>query len=181
MPVFIFQTDNGVEGMSEMGYYGVPMIDVPGIKASAHYCGPTVHPDARPASAGGPVEVCGATLAGSEAEASAAARVSSVVESTSRLISENFPHVEHVPFETQSCLYTSTPDHDYVLGCVPGLESRVVLAGGGSGHAFKMGPAIGEMAAAAALKYDAPLPLEPFSLERLISGRLPDERRAGRR
>ena len=39
MPVFIFQTENGCEGMSGMGYYGLPTIDVPGVKASAHYCG----------------------------------------------------------------------------------------------------------------------------------------------
>jgi len=68
------------------GYYGLPMVDVPGIKASAHYCGPSVDPDARPACAGGPPAVCGATLPGAAAEAAAAARVAAVVEATSRLV-----------------------------------------------------------------------------------------------
>lgn len=96
---------------------------------------------------------------------------------------DNFPHCDPKPFETQSCLYTSTPDHDYIMARVPGLgQSRVVLAGGGSGHAFKMGPAIGEMAAAAALGHEPPLPLGPFGVERLLAASaLPDERHAGRR
>mmetsp|Transcript_7701 Transcript_7701/g.25255 ORF Transcript_7701/g.25255 Transcript_7701/m.25255 type:complete len:182 (+) Transcript_7701:454-999(+) len=181
MPVFIFQTDNGVGEMSGMGYYGLPIIDVPGIKASAHYCGPRVAPDARPACAGGPPAVCGATLAGSKAEAEAADRIRAVVDSTSRLVGANFPHLEKTPFETQSCMYTSTPDHDFIIGRVPGLRSRVVLAGGGSGHAFKMGPAIGEMAAAAAMGWEPPLPLQPFGIERLLGASMLDEKQAGRR
>ena len=50
MPVFIPEFDNG---LGPFGYYGLPMIDVPGIKCSAHYCGPLVDPDCRPAAAGG--------------------------------------------------------------------------------------------------------------------------------
>ena len=181
MPVFIFQTENGCEGMSGMGYYGLPTIDVPGVKASAHYCGPTVHPDARPAAAGGPAAVLGRTLAGAAGEEEAAARrVAEVVASTSRLVRDSLPHCEQTPFETQSCLYTSTCDHDYVLSRVPGHE-RVVLAGGGSGHAFKMGPALGEMAAAAALGWEPPLSLAPFAVERLLGASLPDESLARRR
>lgn len=58
--------------------------------------------------------------------------------------------LEPEPFLSQNCLYTSTPDHDYILDRVPGFDA-VVLAGGGSGHAFKMGPAIGELCACLAL------------------------------
>ena len=50
MPVFCSAHDNG---LGAFGYYGLPMIDVPGIKASAHYCGPTVDPRYRPSTAGG--------------------------------------------------------------------------------------------------------------------------------
>ena len=113
-----------------------PVGQVPGIKASAHYAGPTVDPGRRPLSAGGAVALS------AEEEEAAARQVAAVIESTSRFVAESFPHVEHTPFVTQSCLYTSTPDHDYVLDRVPGHE-RVVLVGGGSGHAFKMAPAIG--------------------------------------
>ena len=42
----------------------------------------------------------------------------------------------------------------------------MVIAGGGSGHGFKMGPAIGSCAAALALGQPPPLPVDMFSIER---------------
>ena len=50
MPCFVPENDNG---LGPFGYYGLPMIDVPGIKCSAHYEGPVIDPDRRPLSAGG--------------------------------------------------------------------------------------------------------------------------------
>ena len=199
MPVFCADDDNG---LGPFGYYGLPMIDIQGIKASAHYCGPTVHPDHRPTSAGGSAtnrrneaaigeeawEAAWATAeADAEAErvadAAAAARVADVIESTSRYVQHTFPHVEHTPFTTQSCLYTSTADHDYVLSMMPS-HSRVILAGGGSGHAFKMGPAIGDAAACLALQEEPPFALDRFDVKRLLrleGDALDHERTAPRR
>ena len=48
-------------------------------------------------------------------------------------------------------------------------DNNVVLIGGGSGHAFKMGPAIGEGAASLALGVSPPLPFEQFDVRRLLS------------
>ena len=146
------------------------MIDVPGIKCSAHYCGPVVDADRRPTAAGGSEENRRALVAdGTDAESVAAARVQAVIDSTSRYIAATFPHVEHTPFTSQSCLYTSTPDHDYVLSRVPGVQARVVLAGGGSGHAFKMGPAIGDACASLALGSAPPFDLARFDVQRLLN------------
>ena len=158
MPVFVPETDNG---LGPFGYYGLPMIDIGGIKASAHYAGPIVHPDKRPKAAGGLVE------RPAEEEAAAEAQVDAVLASTSKYISETFPHVEHEPFLTQSCLYTSTVDHDYVISRVPGHPSVIVL-GGGSGHAFKMGPAIGDAAVSLAFGEEPPFDVERFDVARLI-------------
>ena len=160
--------------LGSFGYYGLPMIDVPGIKASAHYCGPTVDPDHRPSTAGG------SSAVDALAEAAAAQRVADVVASTSRLMQSAFPHVEPTPFSTQSCLYTATPDHDYVLSLAPSSR-RVVLAGGGSGHAFKMGPAIGDCAAALALGDPPPLRIERFRAERFAGVAAYEEPKASRR
>lgn len=164
MPVFIPEMTNG---LGPFGYYGLPMIDIPGIKCSAHYCGPEVHPDRRPQAAGG-IAPKGNALYSKE-EVAAAAQVDAVVQSTSRYVASTFPHVEHRPFLTQSCLYTTTCDHDYIISRIPGM-SNVVLAGGGSGHAFKMGPAIGEGAASLALGQEAPLSMDRFAVERLLGG-----------
>ena len=163
MPCFIPEYSNG---LGNFGYYGLPMIDIPGIKASAHYAGPVIHPDRRPRSAGGMGSCAGAVDAAEDA--AAAAKVAAVIESTNRLIADKFPHVESEPFQTQSCLYTTTPDHDYILSDVPTIE-RVVVAGGGSGHAFKMAPAIGEASAALALGEPPPFSLEQFDVRRLLA------------
>ena len=44
--------------------------------------------------------------------------------------------------EGRSCLYTNTPDDHFLVDCVPGAE-RIFVAGGGSGHGFKFGGALG--------------------------------------
>ena len=41
------------------------------------------------------------------------------------------------------CQYTNTPDDHFIIDRHPGAEN-CWLAGGGSGHGFKHGPAIGE-------------------------------------
>ncbi len=47
---------------------------------------------------------------------------------------------------SRSCLYASTPDDHFFIDRAPGAD-RVFVAGGGSGHGFKFGGAIGELAA----------------------------------
>jgi N-methyl-L-tryptophan oxidase len=46
--------------------------------------------------------------------------------------------------EGTTCLYTNTPDEDFLIDRVPGYPN-VVFAAGFSGHGFKFAPAIGEL------------------------------------
>ena len=46
----------------------------------------------------------------------------------------------------RSCLYATTPDDHFIVDWTPG-SSRVLVAGGGSGHGFKFGGAIGPVIA----------------------------------
>jgi sarcosine oxidase len=46
----------------------------------------------------------------------------------------------------RTCLYTMTPDEDFVIGPLPALP-RVIVASPCSGHGFKFSPAIGEILA----------------------------------
>ena len=48
--------------------------------------------------------------------------------------------------ESRTCLYTETPDREFVIDWMPGSQ-RVLLAGGGSGHGGKFGGSIGEVIA----------------------------------
>ena len=56
----------------------------------------------------------------------------------------------------RSCLYANTPDDHFFIDRAPGAD-RVFVAGGGSGHGFKFGGAIGELAADAVEDRDNPL------------------------
>jgi monomeric sarcosine oxidase len=62
------------------------------------------------------------------------------------------------------CLYTCTPSWDFIIDRDPS-DTRVVIAGGFSGHGFKFAPTIGRLAAELALD-DHAEPLEPFQLAR---------------
>ncbi len=59
--------------------------------------------------------------------------------------------------ETRVCQYEQTPDSHFIIDRHPAMEmENVWLVGGGSGHGFKHGPAIGEMMAEVILKEREP-------------------------
>lgn len=66
--------------------------------------------------------------------------------------------------EARVCQYEASTDGYYLVDRHPELEN-VWLVGGGSGHGFKMGPALGEHAAAVVLGRAGVEPL--FAYERL--------------
>jgi glycine/D-amino acid oxidase-like deaminating enzyme len=67
-----------------------------------------------------------------------------------------FPVLKDAPLiETRVCQYEQTPDSHFILDRHPKSEN-VWIVGGGSGHGFKHGPAIGEMMADLILKEGKP-------------------------
>ena len=82
-----------------------------------------------------------------------------------RLLAERFPGLRSAPLvEARVCQYENSPDGHLIVDRHP-EAGNVWLVGGGSGHGFKLSPALGERVARQVLE-DAPV--EPFfSLERL--------------
>jgi sarcosine oxidase len=62
----------------------------------------------------------------------------------------------------ETCLYSLTPDEDFILDRV----GDVVVGAGFSGHGFKFGPLIGEVLADLATGEDPRLPGGRFSISR---------------
>ena len=67
-------------------------------------------------------------------------------------IAFRFPAMKDAPLvETRVCQYEQTPDSNFIVDRHPRMEN-VWLLGGGSGHGFKHGPALGEIMADLILK-----------------------------
>jgi glycine/D-amino acid oxidase-like deaminating enzyme len=63
-----------------------------------------------------------------------------------------FPTLKNAPLvETRVCQYEQTPDSHFIIDRHP-LAQNAWIVGGGSGHGFKHGPAVGEMVAQLILK-----------------------------
>ena len=75
-----------------------------------------------------------------------------------------FPGLKGAPLlEARVCQYENSPDEHFILDRHPHLEN-VWLVGGGSGHGFKHGPAVGEHVAELVMGKRSPDPF--FSLSR---------------
>jgi glycine/D-amino acid oxidase-like deaminating enzyme len=79
-----------------------------------------------------------------------------------------FPALRDAPLiETRVCQYEQTPDSHFIIDRHPANEN-VWLLGGGSGHVFKHGPAVGSMMAELILKDGQPEPI--WRLDRFKRG-----------
>ncbi len=120
-------------GTDTLHYYGLPEFERPGIKAARHVSdGVDDDPDAPADSA-----------AAAEADRARLADVRAFLDEQLAV-----PLGETV--DTESCLYTNTPDEDFVIDLHP-ADPRIAIAAGFSGHGFKFGPLTGRLLAELAL------------------------------
>jgi sarcosine oxidase len=115
-PSFIHHPGAGLPAGA--GVYGTGSPD--GVKVGFHGVGPVVHPDARHG---------GIDLA-------AQRRVQEYADFW-------LPGVDSRTPTATTCLYTTTPDHDFVVD----RDGPITVLSGFSGHGFKFAPAIGSLAA----------------------------------
>ena len=129
LPVWADNSNGGI-------FYGIPDLEGAGFKIAIDRHGPRVDPDTLERTL---------TPAGI-AEARA-------------YIARRFPGLATAPLiGGRVCQYENSSNGDYLIDRFPGQE-RVWLVGGGSGHGFKNGPAVGKRVAAHIL--DEKLAIEP--------------------
>jgi glycine/D-amino acid oxidase-like deaminating enzyme len=101
--------------------YGMPDIESRGLKFARDIHGPLVDPDTQ------------SRIASSEG-----------AEWARNYVGKRFPALKNAPIvETRVCQYENTSSGDFLIDRHPEI-ANVWLAGGGSGHGFKHGPAFGE-------------------------------------
>jgi len=79
-----------------------------------------------------------------------------LIQNSRNFLEHRFPSLEGAPFiEGRVCQYANTHDGNFIFDQHPN-EKNVWILGGGSGHGFKHGPAIGNLVTSSFLKGEVP-------------------------
>ena len=117
LPVFILESRHGI-------HYGIPPHGGAGVKiAKHHHRDETVDPD-----------TYSRTVTADDEALIRSALADHIPAANGRLI------------DARTCLYTMTPDDDFIIDRAPGA-ANVIVASPCSGHGFKFAPVIGEILA----------------------------------
>ncbi|CAG5104004.1 Oidioi.mRNA.OKI2018_I69.chr1.g1040.t1.cds [Oikopleura dioica] len=93
-------------------------------------------------------------------------RAKDQLEDHKRIIDLHFEGIDSSnPVIVEPCMYTNTPDNDFILDVHPTMKN-VVIGAGFSGHGFKMSPETGEILADLALEKEPAYDMSFFSLDR---------------
>ncbi|XP_077995829.1 peroxisomal sarcosine oxidase-like isoform X3 [Glandiceps talaboti] len=84
-----------------------------------------------------------------------------------KYVSEHFPGLENKPCIQEACMYTWTPDEDFILDRHPHF-SNIIMAAGFSGHGFKLAPIVGKVLSELAMNRKPSYDLSPFKIDRFF-------------
>eukprot|EP00118_Oscarella_pearsei_P014622 m.126297 g.126297 ORF g.126297 m.126297 type:complete len:280 (+) comp37894_c0_seq29:793-1632(+) len=87
------------------------------------------------------------------------------------LVRDHFRGLSESPAIIENCLYTSTPDEDFILDCHP-VHRNIVIGAGFSGHGFKLAPVVGQILADLAMGRTSKYDMEPFAIKRFFKSSL---------
>jgi sarcosine oxidase len=117
LPVFLIETRHGI-------HYGFPPFGANTIKvAQHHHRDESVHPETY--------------------NRAVTAQDEALIRSA---IAEHLPAANGPLIEARTCLYTMSPDGDFIIDRLPGTP-QILIASACSGHGFKFAPVIGEILA----------------------------------
>jgi sarcosine oxidase len=142
LPVWIMETD------FDGSFYGFPYDPEAGLKVARHHSGENVPV--------GNLDGVDRTLTATD------------VARVRRFLGTQMPGADGPLRGSAVCLYTDTPDEDFVLDVYPGAPG-VAIASACSGHGFKFSPVVGEILADLALDGRTTWPVDPFGLDRFAA------------
>jgi sarcosine oxidase len=141
--VFYFAGGDDIPVVIDRGdffrYLLPPFAGAPGAKAGEHGTGERTSADGR----------------SREIDPEGAARVRDWVGRT-------VPSLDADPVAAETCLYTNTPDENFIID----VRGPVIICSPCSGHGFKFAPLIGQICAALALGEEPPVDIDRFAISR---------------
>lgn len=138
-PVFILTADEG-------SFYGFPLYEHPGFKIGGpHFAREPLDPR--------------------EADRTPSPRQVGLIQDC---LKRYLPDAAGAPLTLKGCVYTVSPDEDFIIDAVPGAP-QAVFASCCSGHGFKFASAIGEILADLSTDTPSPFDLSPFALGRFAA------------
>jgi monomeric sarcosine oxidase len=136
LPVYLFELPTGT-------FYGFPKLDPRGVKVAEHSGGQTITDPANVSRAVDPDDQ----------------------RQLREFLALCMPQVSHRVADHAVCLYTMSPDENFIVDLHP-AHANVAFAAGLSGHGFKFAPVLGRALADVALDGATKLPIEFLSLGR---------------
>ncbi|KAM7088640.1 peroxisomal sarcosine oxidase [Ciconia maguari] len=127
------------------GIYGLPALEYPGLVKMCYHHGSPVDPEERDRAPPGAPRPDVAIL--------------------SSFISSYLPGLEPWPAVVETCLYTNTPDEDFILDRHPKF-SNIIIGAGFSGHGFKLAPVVGKLLCELSLGEEPSHSTAPFTITR---------------
>ncbi|XP_055514121.1 peroxisomal sarcosine oxidase isoform X2 [Leucoraja erinacea] len=123
-------------------FYGLPSNEYPGLMKVCYHSGSRADPDERDVSF---------------------QRPSQDVELLRDFLSREFPGLDPNPAVVESCMYTNTPDYDFILDHHPD-HKNIIVGAGFSGHGFKLAPVVGKVLSELCLGEKPSYDLSPFKI-----------------
>ena len=131
--------------MDEPNFYGFPIFGEPAVKVAWDRCEIVTDPDTRSFQ---PRE--------------------DVNEAVLRFTAQHLPSAVGAIRLAKTCLYTLTPDRDFIVDRVPGHER--VFTAVGAGHAFKFASLLGRVLVDLAVDGETDVDVSPFAADRAVLG-----------
>ena len=129
--------------MNEPSFYGFPIFGEPAVKVAWDRCEIVTDPDRRTFDPRADVN-----------------------EAITDFVASHIPAAAGGIHLAKTCLYTLTPDRDFVVDLVPGCQN--IFTAVGAGHAFKFASLIGRVLVDLALTGETNVDISPFAADRAI-------------
>ncbi|NWS77187.1 SOX oxidase, partial [Crotophaga sulcirostris] len=127
------------------GIYGLPALEYPGLVKVCYHHGSPTDPEERDRVPPGTLRPNVALL--------------------SSFINRYLPGLEPQPAVVETCLYTNTPDGDFILDRHPKFNN-IIIGAGFSGHGFKLAPVVGKLLCELSLGEEPSHSTAPFAISR---------------